>query len=364
MAGLGAAFSDFQVPITQKADPKNFDPGIVLGAHFYVAKPLALSIVSMISPAIQYPTSDTAAKSTFMTDVHACLTFKGAGSFLREDFPVSPYLSVGIGVNTPNSKAGLYVPGIFGLMFRLNEKTGIQLQTSYKWSPDAYSYMTHSIGIVTAISKKAKKKPTKEPVPAKPTTSTKPQAYTTPVDSDGDGIPDIEDKCPDEQGYVHTEGCPLPSSYPQNPTSTAPGSNAAAQPGGTTFPGTGKRNIARNDSAFLERAKFYILFEPNSDQLTPESYLVLDQIAAMMVRYPEGKLHVSGHTDNTLEENPSLVLSVKRAYNVKHYLVYQRGITLARITADGYGYDIPLGDNKMPEGRKKNARVEFDLFNE
>lgn len=130
---------------------------------------------------------------------------------------------------------------------------------------------------------------------------------------------------------------------------------------GETTVGTFARNVSREDSIFLEEASFLIQFAEGSDQLLPDCYPTLDKIAALMAKYPKAKLHVSGHCDEmdmpTREE--LLILSVKRAYNVKYYLVNQKLVRLSRITSDGYGADMPL----KGKSNKPNARVEFDLFN-
>lgn len=56
------------------------------------------------------------------------------------------------------------------------------------------------------------------------------------------------------------------------------------------------------------------------------------------------------------------MLSVKRAFKVKYYLVYQKGIRMARISSDGYGDASPISTNDSAEGRKQNRRVELRMF--
>jgi outer membrane protein OmpA-like peptidoglycan-associated protein len=43
---------------------------------------------------------------------------------------------------------------------------------------------------------------------------------------------------------------------------------------------------------------------------------------------------------------------------VKDYLVSQ-GIAPARLTAVGFGEDLPIASNETPEGRSANRRVEL-----
>ena len=42
------------------------------------------------------------------------------------------------------------------------------------------------------------------------------------------------------------------------------------------------------------------------------------------------------------------------------YLVKQ-GVPAERLTAIGYGPDVPIADNKTAAGRQKNRRVEFKI---
>jgi outer membrane protein OmpA-like peptidoglycan-associated protein len=39
----------------------------------------------------------------------------------------------------------------------------------------------------------------------------------------------------------------------------------------------------------------------------------------------------------------------------------KRGIAEGRMTAKGYGQDVPIADNSTDEGRQKNRRVQFKI---
>ncbi|HNQ00543.1 MAG TPA: OmpA family protein, partial [Bacteroidia bacterium] len=75
-------------------------------------------------------------------------------------------------------------------------------------------------------------------------------------------------------------------------------------------------------------------------------------------KYPEAKLSVEGHTDNTGNPEKNVTLSQKRCESVKNYLV-SKGIDANRLTATGYGDTRPIADNKTADGRAKNRRVEL-----
>ncbi|MEZ4830266.1 MAG: OmpA family protein [Bacteroidia bacterium] len=105
-----------------------------------------------------------------------------------------------------------------------------------------------------------------------------------------------------------------------------------------------------------------VLFEVGSDKLSDEAKGVLDQLANMLATCPSTQLVLEGHADAVGTENSNLVLSIMRAYNVKYYLVYERGISQQRIRSRGMGEQNPLADNQDIAGRKQNRRVDFQLI--
>lgn len=305
----------------------------------------------------------------------------------------TPYITLGVGVEKWSSELAPVALGGLGFEWRLAHSVSLLTEAQYRYRLGYPANLGFSGGIAWNVTRvKAPKEepkrqtpPVRQPAQANNTTTL--PAQTPSSDRDGDGVLDAEDRCPDLVGYIHLYGCPTasdtappaptvqtpPSQQQQKPNNGTPGKVAVSTTtqGGNTPPvgpatqvGKRARNIAKEDSVYLESCKTLIHFEPNSDKLTPASLAVLDKVAEIMKKYPNSNLHVSGHTDNTLDQDKSLVLSVKRAYNVKYYLVYNKGIKMARITSDGYGSDMPVGDNKTVEGRKSNARVEFDLYNE
>ncbi|MDZ4121891.1 MAG: OmpA family protein, partial [Candidatus Cloacimonadaceae bacterium] len=104
-----------------------------------------------------------------------------------------------------------------------------------------------------------------------------------------------------------------------------------------------------------------ILFEFNKAILLPESSNVLDPLAKMMVDNPSLTIELSGHTDIIGTREINMRLSGQRAQAVADYLV-SKGIDKGRITSVGYGFDKPIADNKTPEGRAQNRRVEMTVI--
>lgn len=104
-----------------------------------------------------------------------------------------------------------------------------------------------------------------------------------------------------------------------------------------------------------------VQFETGSDKLLPVSFPLLDQVAQVMVDNPQIELvEVQGHTDSTGSAAFNRTLSKGRADSVRTYLG-SHGVAKARLTAKGFGPDVPLADNATAEGREVNRRVEFKI---
>lgn len=101
-----------------------------------------------------------------------------------------------------------------------------------------------------------------------------------------------------------------------------------------------------------------ILFEISKADLKPESRPVLKEIAATLQKYPDLKILIEGHTDNTGTAAGNLTLSDARAAAVKTALVNDFAIAADRITTKGMGDTAPAAPNTTATGRAQNRRVE------
>ena len=105
-------------------------------------------------------------------------------------------------------------------------------------------------------------------------------------------------------------------------------------------------------------AVYGINFLVNSDSLQVGAAKILEEFARLMILYPDLKIEIQGHTDNTGAAVHNLKLSNRRAQTVlKFILLY--GIDPTRILAKGYGMTKPVDTNDTNEGRAKNRRVEL-----
>ncbi len=102
-----------------------------------------------------------------------------------------------------------------------------------------------------------------------------------------------------------------------------------------------------------------VLFTPGKSKLTPDAKKRLAEIATAL-KSDKRNLIIVGHTDSTGTDDGNMTLSQTRANAVRIYLVSQ-GIDEKHIRAEGMGQSQPVADNKTPEGRAENRRVEIIL---
>ncbi len=104
-----------------------------------------------------------------------------------------------------------------------------------------------------------------------------------------------------------------------------------------------------------------ILFVTNSSDLTPEAQASLQNLATSLQQYPNTRVLVVGHTDNTGQVAYNQTLSEKRASSAANVLA-QSGVDASRLEVTGYGITKPVADNSTVEGRSQNRRVEIAIY--
>ncbi len=180
-----------------------------------------------------------------------------------------------------------------------------------------------------------------------------------PGDRDGDGVPDDQDRCPDDPGPKELEGCPdrdgdgVPDIDDKCPDEPGPAQNDGC-------PGEPVVEIE------VERLslKDAINFDFGRDVIRPESFPILNKVKDVLQSHPELKrIRIEGHTDNVGTAAYNRDLSQRRAAAVVRYLV-GKGVTQGRLLPQGYGYDKPVASNATALGRAKNRRVEFTILEE
>jgi outer membrane protein OmpA-like peptidoglycan-associated protein len=152
-----------------------------------------------------------------------------------------------------------------------------------------------------------------------------PEVAREPQDSDGDGVPDELDRCPDTPRGVRVDGrgCPV------------------VEKEGFTYQVT-------------------LLFDLDSAVLRREYIELRNEAVAFMEEHPEAELEsvlVEGHADSTGTDAYNLKLSRTRAEIVRDYLVQNLGIAPGIVAVRAFGERSPVASNRTREGRRKNRRV-------
>jgi len=153
-------------------------------------------------------------------------------------------------------------------------------------------------------------------------------------DTDGDGILDLDDACPNEPGPPENDGCPV------------------------------EQQVVIESGSLEIVDKIY--FDFDSARLLERSHPVLDGIAEVLIEHPEiVNVRVEGHTDSRGSAEYNMKLSQRRAESVVRYLVQRGGVSKERMVAQGFGETQPLlPDAQTDEEHAQNRRVEFHLTEE
>ncbi len=142
-------------------------------------------------------------------------------------------------------------------------------------------------------------------------------------DTDGDGVPDNIDKCPNtpKNTAVNHYGCPVITTLRIN-------------------------------------------FDFNKAEVKKIYYPEIKKVAEVLKSNPTLKIEIDGYTDNIGSKEYNLKLSKKRAEAIKNVLVKIYHINPKRIITKGYGEKYPLVPNTTSTNRALNRRAEIiDITN-
>jgi len=228
-----------------------------------------------------------------------------------------------------------------GVQYNMSDRLAFRGEVQYRFDRDNNSIVGNT-GFGDAIATLAlvvnfggaPTSPPVAPTPAKPPVA----SSCRDKDSDGDGVNDCDDKCPNSPAgsVVGPDGCPQ---------------SVVIDLRGVNFkfdrPNTAEKNIG-----------------PTLKEPSAESIAILDQAVDTLKRYPNVKVEVDGHTDSVGTDAYNQKLSERRAKIVYDYLT-GHGIDASRLDGPkGFGEAKPLDTNKTAEGRQRNRRTELTVENQ
>jgi type IX secretion system PorP/SprF family membrane protein len=147
------------------------------------------------------------------------------------------------------------------------------------------------------------------------------------IDKDNDGVPDEDDKCPNTVGTPENDGCPI---------------------------------VDDKQKEVVDKALANLEFEYNKDKVKDYSLPYLDRLAELLSSKKDWKIKMAGHTDNTGNPEYNMNLSRDRVQSVKFYLL-SKGVNKEQVIAEYFGDTKPIAPNDTEDGRAQNRRVEMEF---
>lgn len=113
----------------------------------------------------------------------------------------------------------------------------------------------------------------------------------------------------------------------------------------------------------------YVLFETNSADFTPDAEALLDSAVAVLKRYPNNNILVSGNTSGFGSHRYDQNLSTARARQVASYL-WAHGINnfknqnnqMRKLNFVGYGDYFPIANSTKSRNIQKNSRIQITSY--
>jgi OOP family OmpA-OmpF porin len=233
---------------------------------------------------------------------------------------ISLYTLVGAGVEIFDNEANGNEDGVFGqygagVKYKIADQFALKFDVRHLIEADhGDNNLLYNLGFAVPFGEVSKPAPvvaTPAPVVAKPA-----PVVQAPKDTDGDGVLDSLDQCPDTMkgAKVDTVGC-------------------------------------------MTLVNLNINFD-NASAVIKDSYNTrISEFAKVMKSNPKLKANIEAHTDSVGTDAYNQKLSESRAASTVNALK-ALGVDAARIKAVGYGETKPVATNATAEGKAQNRRVE------
>jgi outer membrane protein OmpA-like peptidoglycan-associated protein len=334
----------------------------------------------------------TGVETTRRADDLSYVAFDGTVSYSFQELINSnrfePILGAGGGYTWVDNIGAGTLNGVAALRFWFSETVGLDVRSTYKHSFEDYlpKHFQHSVGVIfkfggvdtdgDGIYDNEDACPEEAGL----------EIFNGCPDSDGDGVMDKDDKCPTVAGLKDLMGCPdADGDGVADGDDNCPNEAGPAANNGCPWPDTdgdgildkddkcpNEAGVAENNGCpiinpspeVVKSLNTYardILFDTGKATFKKGTDEVLEAMVTIFKEYPRAKFAIEGHTDSTGSKATNQALSERRAQAVRDYLI-ANGIAADRLTAAGYGEDKPIADNNTRAGRAENRRVEVNLI--
>jgi OOP family OmpA-OmpF porin len=285
------------------------------------------------------------------------LGLNGVYEFDTED-KVTPFVKMGVGYETLyyryfENLDSAYVAAGAGIKVPLADRFDLKLETQYMLKHNDARYDSN-LAMMAGITYSFGPACTSTLAEATPTVAT--PAIVAPVavaavmvesDSDGDGVVDSKDACPDTpiDATVDKKGCIADSDEDGvlNINDTCP----------NTLSG-----VEVDETGCAKSFVIAINFAYDSNVIPDEKKEAIKKLSDFLKANPHYNIAIIGHTDSDGSNVYNLKLSKKRAQALKSAL-YDLGIEEGRMSVSGQGESSPVASNDSEEGRKQNRRLEL-----
>lgn len=358
------------------------------------------AVVNMDLGSLKYPYYVSSKQTKAKTNaLYAALDTRVHFKLATDDKAVVPYGILGIGLAKDAANFTAYAPMGLGVQFKAKQGSFLHLFSTYNAEASKLTkmHMNYGLSYSFPLKLKAKKAIALPTAPVQvdqdddgvandkddcPERSGLLKYKGCPVpDEDGDGINDENDQCPNAEGTVKFRGCPVPDTDKDgipDDQDKCPTLAGLTRYNGCAIPDSDKdglndevdqcpniAGIASNNGCEDLQPKMNeiasaLKFEVGQSNLASKSYQGLDSLVQIMTQYPQTKLLITGHTDNTGARKINNRLSIARAKKVQTYLV-KKGLAINRTLLAGLAEKQPIADNTTKKGRAQNRRVELAI---
>lgn len=187
----------------------------------------------------------------------------------------------------------------------------------------------------------------------------RPEFFGCP-DTDGDGIIDKEDKCPDEFGSAENNGCKILKDKPEESNNLS--NNISSVSSKTGIIEADDRNLSEGKNSDLKDKidDELVIYFPASKAiiLGRKAYDMLLEVRNFLDTNLEKYIVIQGHSSSEGSEQYNYILSEQRAEAVKTHLI-NLGIDSNRIRIQAFGSEKPLYKENSVKNIILNRRIEI-----